>query len=67
MEAQEFTKERNMIDPNADLKPTDRISITVELMNAIYGTLAELPAKHSMELLLAIKDQSEIVKEDSQE
>lgn len=55
-----------MIDPNADLKPTDRISITVELMNAIHALLQELPAKNSMHLILAIQEQAETVTPDKE-
>jgi len=50
-----------MIDPNAELKEGQRISLPHETVNQIFSLLAELPAKTSMNLLLAIQQEAEIV------
>lgn len=56
-----------MIDPNAELKPGQRISLPHETVSAIYNLLGELPAKNSMSLILAIQQEAEIVGEEPQE
>lgn len=54
-----------MIDPKHEMKEGDRVSLPYELLNEIYSTLAELPAKHSMQILLAIQQEAEVVNADS--
>lgn len=50
-----------MIDPKIELKEGDRVSLPYTLLNEIYALLAELPAKTSMALLLAIQQEAEVV------
>ena len=51
------------IDPNYEMKPGQRVSLPHELVNEIYALLGELPAKTSMQYLLAIQEQAEVVEE----
>jgi hypothetical protein len=53
-----------MIDPNVELKPGQRVSLPHELVNEIYALLGELPAKTSMQYILAIQNDAEVVEED---
>ena len=53
-----------MIDPNYEMKPGQRVSLPNELLNEIYALLGELPAKTSMQYLLAIQQEAEVVEED---
>lgn len=48
------------LDPNTELKPGQRISLPFETVNEIFALLSELPARQSMNLLLAIQQQAEI-------
>lgn len=52
-----------MIDPNTELKEGQRVSLPHELVNEIYSLLGELPAKTSMQYLLAIQEQAEVVED----
>ena len=52
------------IDPNYEMKPGQRVSLPHELLNEIYALLGELPAKTSMNLLLAIQREAEVVEID---
>ena len=50
-----------MIDPNAELTPGQRVSFPYELINDVVALLGELPARQSMNLILAIQEQAELV------
>lgn len=53
-----------MIDPNTVLREGQRVSLPHETINQIVALLAELPAKTSMNLILAIQQEAEVVEED---
>lgn len=56
-----------MIDPNSDLKPGQRVSLPHEIVSDIYALLGELPAKTSMNLLIQIQQEAEIVEDTEKE
>lgn len=56
-----------MIDPNVNLKEGQRVSLPHEIVSEVFALLSELPAKTSMNLLIAIQQEAEVVSEDPAE
>lgn len=52
-----------MIDPNIELKVGQRVSLPHELVSQLVALLGELPAKTSMNLILAIQQEAETIEE----
>lgn len=50
-----------MVDPDWTPKEESRISLPYQLVNEIVSLLSELPAKTSMNLILAIQQEAEVV------
>lgn len=53
-----------MIDPETILKDGQRVSLPHETVSNVVALLAELPAKTSMNLILAIQQEAEVVELD---
>lgn len=53
-----------MINPDYEMKPGQRVSLPYELLNQVYALLSELPAKTSMQYLLAIQQEAEVIEEE---
>lgn len=50
-----------MIDPHADLEPGQRVSLPHEVLSQVMALLGELPARVSMDTIITIREQAEIV------
>lgn len=50
-----------MIDPNEQLQPGQRVSLPHETVSQVVSILLELPARVSMDAVLAVRQQAEVV------